>query len=504
MQPIFTSISRPRHDFFLDPRIIERNAMSTPKPKLSMLQICNMSIGFMGIQFGWGLQMANMSAIYEYLGANPDSIPVLWLAAPLTGLIVQPIIGHMSDTTWGRLGRRRPYFLAGAILASIALFLMPYSGVLFMAAGLLWILDTCVNVSMEPFRAFVADMLPEEQRTVGYSIQTLFVSLGAVTASAFPFILEHVFGVGSVPATEPAVDALATTLPAHGTVYYLVSSFPALGHFMADSLPSIIKIAFHTGAAVFFFCVLWTVVTCKEYPPENLEEFRRRKAESAGFTRLLPEILRALKGMPRTMRELALVQFFSWAGFFCMWMYFPIAVGHRFGTEGTPEYLQGVEWAGLCFAAYNAITLIYSFFLPRLAARIGLKGAHIFGLLCISMAMIGVFFTHGKWDVMVLMIGIGIGWGSVLTIPYAILSCSLPKERMGIYMGIFNFFITLPQIVISLGFGWVMQHVLQNERTLGVVFGGACFLLAALAMLRVHPASVDLNPGRASSGEQTI
>ncbi len=465
--------------------------MTSNKPCLGIAQICNMSIGFMGIQFGWGLQMANMSAIYEYLGANPDSIPILWLAAPLTGLIVQPVIGHLSDITWGRLGRRRPYFLIGAILASIALLLMPYSGALFMAAGLLWILDTCVNVSMEPFRAFVADMLPEEQRTLGYSIQTLFVSIGAVTASAFPFLLEHVFGVGTSPATEPAMDALASTSPAHGAVYYIVSEFPIIGHYVADSLPGIIRLSFHTGAAVFLFCVLWTVITCREYPPEDMEEFNRRRSERRGFVRIFSEILSGLRNMPPVMRELAPVQFFSWAGFFCMWMYFPIAVGHRFGAEGTPEYLQGVEWAGLCFAAYNAVTLAYSFYLPRIASRIGLKAAHIFGLLCISAAMTGVFFTHGKWDVMALMLGIGIGWGSVLTIPYAVLSCSLPQEKMGMYMGIFNFFITLPQIVISLGFGWVMQHVLGNERTLGVVFGGVCFLIAAAAMLKVHTPSSD-------------
>lgn len=455
------------------------------KPRLSLLQICNISVGFMGIQFGWGLQMANMSAIYEYLGANPDKIPILWLAAPLTGLLVQPIIGHMSDNTWCRLGRRRPYFLIGTLLACMSLFMMPYSGALLMAAGLLWILDSSVNISMEPFRAFVADMLPEEQRTTGYSIQTLFISIGAVTASAFPWLLEHVFHVGALPATEPAIDALASTPPSHGALYPLLQSFPIIGHWVADKLPVIIRLAFHVGAVVFFVCVMWTIFTCREYPPENLEAFRSRKMQTGSVAAFFKEIWDDLLHMPPTMRELAWVQVFSWAGFFCMWMYFPVTVGHQFGQEGSGNYLQGIEWAGLCFAAYNAVTLVYSFFMPKLAQRIGRKGTHILSLLCIGTAMMGVFFTHTKWSVMALMLGVGIGWGSVLTMPYAMLSSAIPKEKMGIYMGIFNFFITIPQIVVSLGFGWVMLHFLKNERALGVVTGGVCFIIAALLTLRV-------------------
>lgn len=455
------------------------------KPALTILQICNMSIGFMGIQFGWGLQMANMSAIYEYLGANPDKIPILWLAAPLTGLLVQPIIGHLSDNTWCWLGRRRPYFLAGTLFAVIALFFMPYSGTLWMAAGLLWILDTSVNVSMEPFRAFVADLLPENQRTLGYSIQTVFVSLGAVTASAFPFILEHVFHVGQIPATEPTVDALAVVGPAHDAAN-IVSSFPIIGHFLADKLPLIIKHAFHVGAVVFLVCVLWTIVTCREYAPEDLETFKKEKqTRRGGVSKFFREILSDLVHMPQTMRELAWVQFFSWAGFFCMWMYFPVTVGHQFGKEGSPEYLQGIEWAGLCFAAYNVVTFIYSMLMPKIAGTIGRKQTHMISLLCIAAAMIGILGVHTKYTVMMLMLGVGIGWASVLTLPYAMLSTAIPKEKMGLYMGIFNFFITLPQITISLGFGWVMLHLLGNNRTLGVVFGGACFIIAALLTLRV-------------------
>lgn len=456
------------------------------KPRLSILQICNMSIGFMGIQFGWGLQMANMSAIYEYLGANPDKIPILWLAAPLTGLIVQPIIGHLSDNTWCWLGRRRPYFLIGTIFAVIALYFMPYSGVLWMAAGLLWILDTSVNISMEPFRAFVADLLPENQRTIGYSIQTLFVSIGAVTASAFPWILQNIFHVGVIPKSEPAVDALSSTTPVHGATHHIFNSMPVLGHFFADKLPLIIKISFHVGAVVFLACVLWTVFRCREYPPENIDTFEKKKEQGGGVVKFFKEIYEDLKNMPKTMRELAWVQLFSWAGFFCMWMYFPVTVGHQFGPEGSPEYLEGIAWGGLCFAAYNVVTFVYSFLMPKISEKITRKWTHIISLLCISLSMVSILFMHTKYTVMMLMLGVGIGWGSVLTMPYAMLSSALPKEKMGIYMGIFNFFITIPQIAVSLGFGWIMLHFLGNNRALGVVCGGVSFLIAAILTLRVH------------------
>jgi maltose/moltooligosaccharide transporter len=465
----------------------------TDKPRLSILQIINMSIGFMGIQFGWGLQMANMSAIYEYLGANADAIPILWLAAPLTGLLVQPIIGHLSDNTWCRLGRRRPYFLIGAILASAALFFMPFAGTLIMAASLLWILDTSVNISMEPFRAFVADMLPEEQRTVGYSVQTLFVSIGAVTASAFPWICHNIFHLGEAQqaAIHPGA-AVGIQAHAHAVISQFLEKVPLLNHIhFADKLPYIIKFSFHFGAAVFIICVLWTIFTVREYPPAETE--RSKPKQKGAVSAFFREIFTDLFHMPKTMRELAWVQIFTWMGLFIMWMYFPVSVGHLFGSEGTAEYTNGIEWAGLCFAGYNFITFLYSFVMPSLARRISRKGVHISSLLLGAASMMAVLLLKGgpehiaftKKFVMFLMIGIGIAWGSVLTMPYAMLSTAIPKDKMGIYMGIFNFFITIPQIVVSLGFGWVMLHLLNDNRQLGVMCGGICWIIAALLTLRV-------------------
>ena len=292
------------------------------KPARSYWQIWNMSFGFLGIQFGWGLQMANMSAIYEYLGARPDQIPILWLAAPLTGLLVQPIIGHASDRTWTRLGRRRPYFLAGAILSSLALLLMPQSSALWMAAGLLWILDSSINISMEPFRAFVADLLPENQRTQGFAMQSLFIGLGAVFASVLPWLLTNVLHLQS------------STSQAH-------------------AIPLTVRLSFYVGAGAFLGAVLWTIATTREYPPPNLEEFGRAKRSNMGLFKNAKEILQAIRHMPLTMRQLAPVQLLTWLGLFCMWLYFPVAVARNvFGAPDTasPLYGTGLNWAGICFA----------------------------------------------------------------------------------------------------------------------------------------------------------
>ena len=451
------------------------------KPRLSILSIINMSIGFMGIQFGWGLQMANMSAIYQYLGADPSQIPILWLAAPLTGLVIQPIIGHMSDNTWCRLGRRRPYFLIGAILATIALVGMPYSGSLIMAAGFLWVLDASVNVSMEPFRAFVADMLPEEQRTLGYSVQTLFVSIGAVTASAFPWILTNLFHVSDKKVIDHVGSfSILSYLRAHNIDIF------------ADKLPNIIKFSFHVGAVVFIVCVLWTIFTVKEIPPADIEAFREKKKKNGGAGKIIKEMIYDIFHMPETMKKLAWVQFFTWMGLFLMWIYFGITVGHLFGKTGTPEYLIGIEWAGLCFACYNLVSLIYSFFMPVIAKKISCRWTHIWSLIIGAVCMMAILvpgsggdLTYLKYFVMALMIGIGISWGSILTMPYAILSSSIPEEKMGFYMGVFNFFITLPQIVTSIGFGYIMLYFFNNESQYGVAFGGVCWIIAAFLMLRV-------------------
>ena len=440
------------------------------KPRLTFWQIWNMNFGFLGIQFGWGLQMANMSAIYEYLHAKPDQIPMLWLAAPLTGLIVQPVIGHMSDRTWNRLGRRRPYFLAGAILSSLALILMPNSSALWMAAGLLWILDASINVSMEPFRAFVADMLPEEQRTRGFAMQSIFIGLGAVAASAMPYILSNVFLVPQ--------DHAAGTVPAS------------------------IRISFYVGAAVFFAGVMWTIVSTREYPPADLGAFRKIKADTAGFRRNVSEIFRSIGKMPQTMRQLAFVQFFTWLGLFCMWLYFAPAVARNvFGApdENSALYTEGVEWAGLCFGMYSAVCFVFSFALPWLAARLGRRGVHAACLICGAFGLLSVAIIHDKWLLLLSMTGVGIAWASTLAMPYAILSGSLPPEKTGMYMGIFNFFITLPEIIASLAFGWIMKALLGNDRLLAVIGGGFFLMLAAILVARVRDAAAPETMARRSA-----
>ncbi|HXZ81561.1 MAG TPA: MFS transporter [Terriglobales bacterium] len=428
------------------------------KPPRSYWQIWNMSFGFLGIQFGWGLQMANMSAIYEYLGARADQIPILWLAAPLTGLIVQPIIGHSSDRTWCWLGRRRPYFLVGAILSSLALILMPRSSALWMAAGLLWILDASINISMEPFRAFVADLLPEQQRTAGFAMQSLFIGLGAVIASVLPWLLTHIFQVSSTSsASQP--------------------------------IPTTVRLSFYLGAAAFFGAVLWTIVTTREYPPENLEEFRKIRAEKSGLRANVQEILWSIKSMPATMRQLAWVQICTWLGLFCMWLYFPVAVAHNvFGAEDQTSalYSEGVAWAGVCFAAYSAICFGFSFALPVLARVLNRKVTHSLCLLCGGLGLLSVLVIHNKYLLLLSMTGVGIAWASTLSMPYAILAGSLPPGKTGVYMGIFNFFIVIPEITASLAFGWVMLHLLHNNRLAAVITGGVFMVLAAALVLRVQ------------------
>ncbi|MGI8742938.1 MAG: MFS transporter [Bryobacteraceae bacterium] len=428
------------------------------KPRLRLWQIVNMSLGFFGIQFGWNLQLSNMSAIYEYLGAKADQLPILWLAAPLTGLLVQPIIGHMSDRTWGRLGRRRPYFLTGAILSSVALILMPNSSALWMAAGLLWIMDASINISMEPFRAFVADMLPEHQRTAGFAMQSLFIGLGASIASALPWMLTHVFHVGG----ESSV-----------------------GH----AIPLPVRLAFYIGAPIFLGAVLWTIFTTKEYPPDDLEEFHRSKAEHGGLGHNVREIVAAIRAMPVTMQRLSLVQISTWLGLFCMWLYFPPAVARNvFGAPDTnsPLYTEGVEWGGNCFAIYSIVCFAFSFALPGLARRLGRKLTHSLCLLCGAAGLFSVSLIQDKWLLWLSMTGVGIAWASILAMPYSILTGCLPARKFGVYMGVFNFAIVLPEIIASLGFGWVMNHLLGNNRLYAVVAGGFFMVIAALLMQRVQ------------------
>lgn len=429
------------------------------KPRLNFGQIWNMSFGFLGIQFGWGLQMANMSPIYKYLGARDDQIPMLWLAAPLTGLIIQPIIGAMSDRTWGPLGRRRPYFLVGAILSSSALVLMPNSGTLWMAAGLLWILDASINISMEPFRAFVADNLAEEQRTTGFTMQSFFIGAGAVIAGILPWLLNHAFGVTS------------ETSAAH-------------------AIPLNVRIAFYVGAGAFLGAVVYTICTSREYPPEDLVAFRRSQAERNGFRHLLREIPDALRHMPRTMKYLALVQFFTWMGLFCMWLHFSNAVPLVFGAADTssPLFKAGAEWAGVCYAAKDFVTFLAAFAIMAVAASVDRRKVHAVCLTLGAIGLIAVGFIHGEQQKGLLLGALalgGIAWASILSMPYAMLAGALPSHRMGVYMGIFNFFIVLPEIIAALTFGPAVKNFLGGNLVYAVMAGGVFMLIAALLTLLV-------------------
>lgn len=421
------------------------------KPLLSFWQVWNMSVGFFGIQFGWDLQRANMGPIYEYLHASPDQIPLLFLAAPLTGLIVQPIIGYMSDRTWHPvLGRRRPYFLIGAILSSICLFLMPNSSSLWMAAGLLWILDTAGNVSMEPFRAFVADKLPEEQRTRGFAMQSLMIGLGGSCASALPWMLSHWFNYSS-------------------------SS--------QKGIPPSVEYAFYIGGTMFLLAILYTVFTSKEYPPPDLGFKDKVKESHKGFGAGAREILHSIINMPARMRQLALVQFFTWPGLFLMWFYYSTAVARNiFGAadEKSSVYTNGVEFAGLTLSFYNVVAFVFALAIPWVAKVLGRKLTHSICLICGAIGLISVGFVHDRNLLFLCMTGVGIAWSSILSMPYAMLAGSLPEDKIGVYMGIFNFFIVLPEIIASLFFGWIMSHFLHNNRLLAVQIGGVMMILASV------------------------
>jgi maltose/moltooligosaccharide transporter len=451
------------------------------KPRLSFWQIWNMSFGFMGIQFGWGLQLANMSGIYTYLGANPDDIPILWLAGPVTGLLVQPIIGSMSDRTWNRLGRRRPYFLTGAILSSIALFFMPDSPTLWMAAGLLWILDASINVSMEPFRAFVADKLNTDQRTAGFVMQSFFIGIGASLANLLPLIFRRM-GVD-----ERSANTAATT----------------------HVVPASVTYAFKIGAVAFLLCVLWTVFTSKEYPPEDMKEFERKRREHKGFAASFDEIFSAMREMPATMKQLAVVQFFTWLGLFCMWMFFGLMTSyHIFGAtnERDPRFTEGQAWGGTAFAVYSITCFAVAFLLPPLARKTSRKTVHVISLVCGAAGLLSAYFIQDKNLLLLTMVGVGIAWASILSMPYAILSGALPPARMGVYMGIFNFFIVIPEIVASFTFGPVIRAVFGRDNPnapLYVVMAGGVFLLIAAACVSlVRDVSDKVPVGKVIKGDE--
>jgi maltose/moltooligosaccharide transporter len=448
-------------------------ALAETKPRLGLAEIINMSVGFFGIQFGWDLQRANMGRIYENLGAEAEDVPLLFLAAPLTGLIVQPIIGYLSDNTWHpRWGRRRPYFMIGAILSSIALIFMPHSSELWMAAGLLWVLDVFGNVSMEPFRAFVTDKLPDSQVNKGFIMQSLMIGLGGSIASSLPWLMRNVFDVSNTAEK--------------GTI------------------PENVKWSFYIGAFFFLSAVLYTVFTTKEYPPTK-EDLEKKKTEGKkGIFGGLTEIFTSLGSMPDQMKRVALVQFFTWPGLFLMWFYYSTAVGvNVFGGKPNSNdaiFAEGADFAGLTLAFYNVVTFLFAFALPYIADKLGRKLTHTLCLLCGAIGLISVGWVENKYMLYGCMTGVGIAWASILSMPYAMLSGSLPKNKVGIYMGIFNFFIVLPEIIASLGFKGIMKNLLNNDRLLAIQVGGGLFILAAILCYFI----VKEGPKVVESGSQHI
>lgn len=426
-----------------------------PKPRLSFWQIWNMSFGFLGIQFGFALQNANVSRIFETLGGT--EIALYWLAAPLTGLLVQPIIGYLSDRTWHpRWGRRRPFFMIGAVLASLALLLMPNASALWMAVGMLWILDSSINISMEPFRALVGDLLPDEQRTTGFAAQTFFIGVGAVVASMLPYILTNYF---QIPNTAPAGE-----------------------------IPPSVRYSFYLGAVAFFTAVAWTVARTHEYPPENMADFAEEKRRTAGFTNGLRESFTGILAMPPTMRQLAVVQFFSWLALFAMWIYTTKAVtSHIYHTTDATSklYNEGADWVGVCFAVYNGVSAIFALLLPLIARATSRRFTHMLCLVAGGLGLISIYFIQDPRLLLLSMVGVGIAWASILSVPYAMLAGALPANKMGYYMGVFNFFIVIPQVVAGLILGWFTTHFFHGQSELTLVLGGCSMILSGLLTLRV-------------------
>jgi maltose/moltooligosaccharide transporter len=434
-----------------------------PKPRLSFWQIFNMSFGFLGIQFGFALQNGNASRILRTFGADVEHLSWFWLAAPLVGLIVQPIVGHYSDKTWNRLGRRRPYFLAGAILSASALCFMPNAALftaiappLFIGAGMLMIMDACFNLAMEPFRALVADNLPDSQRAMGFSTQTFLIGIGAVVGSAFPWMLTHWGGISN-KAGEGVV---------------------------ADN----VKWAFYIGAAVFIISILITVFKTKEYPPDEYEKYHGKNEHAhAG----LSQIFKDVAAMPRTMKQLGLVQFFSWFALFGMWVFTNDAVAtHTYGLsvddKSSDAYREAGDWVGILFSVYNGVSALYALCLPYISTRIGRKQTHALSLICGGIGLISIYFIHNPYLLIVSMFGIGIAWASILSMPYVILSSSIPPGKMGIYMGIFNFFITLPQILNGIVGGPLVKNVYNNQPIYAIVLAGIFMLCAAVCVIYVY------------------
>ncbi|MGS0497146.1 MFS transporter [Pseudoalteromonas mariniglutinosa] len=491
--------------------------MRDNKPDLSFWQIWNMCFGFLGIQFGFALQNGNVSRIFQTLGANVDDIPILWVAAPLTGLIVQPIIGYWSDKTWGKLGRRRPFFLYGAILTTLSLFIMPNSPTLWIAAGMLWIMDASINVTMEPFRALVGDNLPKKQRATGYAMQSFFIGVGAVVASALPWMMTNWFDI-------------ANTAP-------------------QGQIPDSVKYSFYFGGVILLIAVGWTILTTKEYSPEQLAKFNEQDSAdepqsitntvnftkggiiftvlglavlglvtglklekelyllagglvSFGVIQFIAGVLKAKQAttggfyqvvndvftMPEAMKQLAWVQFFSWFALFAMWIYTTSAVtSFHYGSSDTSSaaYNNGADWVGILFAAYNGFAAIAALCIPIIVKCVGLKLAHAINLILGALGLVSFIVIKDPTLLIWPMIGIGFAWASILSLPYAMLSTSVPSHKMGVYMGIFNFFIVIPQLLAASVLGLILRHFFENQPIYALVLGAVSFVLAAVAVLRV-------------------
>ncbi|WP_088653132.1 MFS transporter [Geofilum rhodophaeum] len=433
-------------------------------PHLSVGQIWNLSIGFLGIQFGFALQNANASRILQNFGADVEHLSWFWLAAPITGMLIQPLVGHYSDRTWTRLGRRRPYFLFGAIFAALALIFMPNSGSLaafippmFVGAGMLMIMDASFNISMEPFRALVADKLPDEQRTMGFSVQTTLIGIGAVLGSWITYLLAEWLGVSKV-AEEGAV-------------------------------PFNVILSFYVGAAVLLAAIIWTVVTTKEYSPAQLKEYGLTEEEDGDKPKQngLMEIFRDFAAMPKTMKQLGLVQFFSWLALFGMWVFTTPAIAQHVyqlpaNDTSSALYNDAANWVGVLFGVYNGVAAVFAMALPFIAGKIGRKNTHAFALTTGAVGLLSIYFISDPLWLIAPMLAIGVAWASILSMPYAILAGSLPPAKYGIYMGLFNFFITMPQIVNGVFGGPIVKRLFDSQAIFALVIAGVSLLIAALAV----------------------
>ena len=431
------------------------------KPLLSFGNILSMSLGFMGIQMGFAIQNANASRILQTYGADVEHLSWFWIVAPLTGMIVQPIVGHYSDNTWCKLGRRRPFFLVGAIITAIALILMPNAGLfakfmpaVFVGAGFLMIMDASINVTMEPFRALVADMLPAKQATVGFAVQTFLIGIGAVVGSWLPYVLLNWFGVGA-------------DLSESGVPLNLVYSF-------------------YIAAAILLITIIWKVTITKEYSLVELAEFNGESVvnERPKFS----EMFRDVANMPRIMKQLGLVQFFSWIALFGMWVYTTPAVAQQIFNETDPNtelFQTAGDWVGILFGVYNFVAMLFALFLIPISNKLGRKTTHAIALTIGAISLISIGFITNKNLLILPMVGVGIAWASILAMPYAMLAPNLPQNKMGVYMGIFNFFITIPQIVNALFSGLILKYCFASNSVWMLVLSGCFLILGACSVMYI-------------------